>query len=188
MIYENDQPLGPMHSTDFDVITQGAGRAVHWRKDDSPALYGASSVFIFSTSDNSDPNANGRAYWAVKPNVDAVTCPDIKEKYAPPPFYALETPPRAVVLLRHFEVSPDNHMILSRDIEAFSHLGDTPDEDRSPALLYEDDRLLGPARSTEIGTKGLGGYRHLQSHGMTFSTSDNSDPRTNGRSYYVVFP
>jgi hypothetical protein len=188
MIYENAQPLGPMHSTDAQIVIAGNGRSLHWRTDEQPQLYAARSVFYFSASDNTNPTTNGRRYWAVKPKLDAITCPD-DGKYIPPPYSGLKTAPRAVVRLRNFEVSPNNHMILSGDIEEYSELGDSPeDENRSPALLFEDGRLLGPARATDIATKGLGGYSHRKSHGMVFSTSDNSDPRTNGRHYYVVFP
>jgi hypothetical protein len=185
VIYENDQPL-LMHSDINEITRKGGSRALHWRNDDRPTLYAARSVFIFSASDNSNPATNGRMYWAVNPILDAINCPDV---YVPPPYSGLESAPRAVVRLRHFEVSPDNHTILSRDIEEFSDFGDSPeDENKSPALLFEDGRPLGPAHATNIATRGLGGYSHRKSHGMVFSTSDNSDPRTNGRRYYVVFP
>lgn len=60
---------------------------------------------------------------------------------------------------------------------------------QSPVLLYEDDRLLGPAHSVhgEIMTAGNGLYSHWQGQ-MVFSASDNSDPNTNGRRYWAVVP
>jgi len=190
VIYENDQPL-LMHSDINEIAAKGGGIAIQWRNDDQPVLYAAKSMFMFSASDNTNPATNGRTYWAVKPKLDAISCPDMQGKYVPPPYSGLETTPRAVVRLRHFEVSPNNHMILSRDIEEFRNLGDSPeDPTKSPALLFENGRPLGPAHATDtdIATRGLGGYSHRKSHGMVFSTSDNSDPRTNGRRYYVVFP
>jgi hypothetical protein len=188
VIYENDQPL-LMHSDVNEIAEKGGGIALHWRSEDLPEMYAARSVFMFSASDNTNPATNGRMYWAVKPELDAITCPDMQGKYVPPPYSGLATTPRAVIRLRNFEVSPNHYMILSRDIEAFSDLGDSPeDEYKSPALLFEDGRPLGPARATDIATKGLGGYSHRKTHGMVFSTSDNSDPRKNGRRYYVVIP
>ncbi|MGY3489763.1 hypothetical protein ACVW1C_007646 [Bradyrhizobium sp. USDA 4011] len=61
------------------------------------------------------------------------------------------------------------------------------------ARLYEDDRLLGPANSTqeEIIDKGAGRfglYRDRWGYfgpALMFSTSDNTDPNTNGRKYHL---
>src|SRR5579872_6581963 len=53
-IYENDRPLGPPHSNHADIATQGHGRFSHW-----------GDKIAFSTSDNTNPNSNGRTYWAV---------------------------------------------------------------------------------------------------------------------------
>ena len=35
---------------------------------------------------------------------------------------------------------------------------------------------------------GKGRYSHWGARSLWFSTSDNSDPRTNGREYKVVYP
>lgn len=58
------------------------------------------------------------------------------------------------------------------------------------AKLYEDDMLIGPANSDpqEISAKGRGLYRLYKEVDETapilmFSTSDNTDPNTNGRKY-----
>ena len=61
---------------------------------------------------------------------------------------------------------------------------------RSKLLLYEDGKLLGPAHNAHIDTmeNGMGRWSHWGSHGIQFSTSDNTDPRTNGRQYKVVNP
>jgi hypothetical protein len=50
--------------------------------------------------------------------------------------------------------------------------------------LFEDDRQLGPAHALhdDIRTQGGGRYSHW-GHQVYFSTFDNSDPRTNGRTY-----
>jgi hypothetical protein len=48
---EDDTNLGPAHSPHDDVGRYGNGRFSHW-----------GATVVFSTSDNSDPNSNGRAY------------------------------------------------------------------------------------------------------------------------------
>jgi hypothetical protein len=57
MIYEDGKPLGPAHSNFADISKLGHGRFSWW----------TGQGFIFSTSDGSDPNDNGRHYWAVVP-------------------------------------------------------------------------------------------------------------------------
>lgn len=54
VVYENKTPLGPAHST-FAEVSSGHGRFAHWKG------FG----IIFSSSDGTDPNTNGRRYWAV---------------------------------------------------------------------------------------------------------------------------
>ena len=53
-LYENDALLGPPHAPHFDIRNRGGGAYSHWKGE----LY-------FSTSDNSDPNQNGRRYEIV---------------------------------------------------------------------------------------------------------------------------
>ena len=56
----------------------------------------------------------------------------------------------------------------------------------STLVLLEDGKPLGPAHTPheEIRQKGQGRYSHWQQF-VFFSTSDNSDPMTNGRKYTV---
>lgn len=69
----------------------------------------------------------------------------------------------------------------------------TPDTSRTPDAsrlsLLEQDRLIGKPHSihAEISAAGKGRYSHWGDM-LVFSSSDNSDPRTNGRSYAVAFP
>ncbi|MEA2895834.1 MAG: hypothetical protein QOJ84_1449 [Bradyrhizobium sp.] len=56
LVCENGVPLGPAHSVHAEIAGKGKGRFSHW----------ATSGFIFSASDNSDPNGNGRAYIATR--------------------------------------------------------------------------------------------------------------------------
>jgi len=53
-IYENGRPLGP-HSSYSNIRDYGMGRF----------FFGRRQGFLFTASDNSDPNTNGRTYWAV---------------------------------------------------------------------------------------------------------------------------
>lgn len=60
---------------------------------------------------------------------------------------------------------------------------------RSAAVLLEDGRPLGPAHSIHatIRERGGGAYSHWLDL-VYFSTSDGSDPRTNGREYAIERP
>jgi hypothetical protein len=55
LVCENNHALGPPHSLHAAIDAQGKGRFSHW----------AGMGFIFSASDNSDPNTNHRHYRAV---------------------------------------------------------------------------------------------------------------------------
>jgi hypothetical protein len=68
---------------------------------------------------------------------------------------------------------------------------DGADSTASKLLLFEDGRPLGPGHQPrqDVYVTGKGRYSHYKTaNGETdliFSTSDNSDPRTNGRTYTV---
>lgn len=51
VLFEDGRPLGPAHQGHDDIRRNGSGRFSHW----GAQLY-------FSTSDNTDPRANGRRY------------------------------------------------------------------------------------------------------------------------------
>lgn len=57
LLCENNYILGPMHAHHAEIAKNGAGRYSHWR----------GAGFIFSASDNTNPNSNGRDYWVVRP-------------------------------------------------------------------------------------------------------------------------
>jgi hypothetical protein len=61
---------------------------------------------------------------------------------------------------------------------------------RSSILVCENDRLLGPAHSVheDVAKIGRGRFSHWTGIELMFSTSDNSDPNVNRRSYYAVTP
>ena len=52
-LFEDGRPLGPAHALHALIRSEGCGRFSHW---------GPQQVLLFSTSDNSDPNRNGRVY------------------------------------------------------------------------------------------------------------------------------
>jgi EpsG family len=56
VLCENDHPIGPAHGSWADIVESGLGRFSHY--EDS---------VVFSSSDNSDPNFNGRLYTVVVP-------------------------------------------------------------------------------------------------------------------------
>ncbi len=60
---------------------------------------------------------------------------------------------------------------------------------KSSLILCEDNKTLGPGNAlhSEISNKGMGLYSHWMTY-LLFSTSDNSDPNTNGRRYEVLLP
>lgn len=177
MLYEDDRPLGPAHSTPHETIsTLGQGRFSHWK--------GNFSVFVFSSSDNTDPRTNGRTYWAVKPPVQRGSgiVPDV--------------PGEKHLLQRPFaRLGRSNFAVIAKD-PWFSSVADVPGQfdSSSPIMVYEDGKPIGPAHSTPhdtIGTLGHGRFSHWKAGDtsmLVFSSSDNSDPETNGRDYWVVKP
>ena len=59
-LYENGTRLGPAHSNPSDIVSLGGGRFSHWRQN--------GTTMYWSSSDNTDPATNGRAYWVVRPS------------------------------------------------------------------------------------------------------------------------
>lgn len=57
-LYENGRLLGPANSPQKEIIDKGEGR--FWLYRDISNYFGP--VLMFSTSDNTDPNTNGRKY------------------------------------------------------------------------------------------------------------------------------
>ncbi len=56
VLCEDGDLMGTPHSAHADIMKSGRGRYSHWGVN-----------MIFSTSDNSNPNSNGRTYVAVQP-------------------------------------------------------------------------------------------------------------------------
>lgn len=70
--------------------------------------------------------------------------------------------------------------------ERLATSNDAQNPQRSPLVVYENGKPLGPAHAPfdSIRTFGKGRYNHWQDV-VFFTTSDNSDPRSNGRTYEV---
>jgi hypothetical protein len=69
-LYENNIRLGPAHSSFSDITSLGYGRFSHWKEK--------RTTVSWSSSDNTDPMTNGRAYWLVRPfqpETDQLTAP-----------------------------------------------------------------------------------------------------------------
>ena len=162
LICENDLTLGPAHTVHVEISQLGQGRFSHWKD----------VGFIFSSSDGTNPQTNGRTYRAVKP---------------------AKAPPGTVLELNR---SSD----LFQKMNGFAHLWQAPsldseadsvdDPDRSPYVVYEDDQPLGPAHSEHFDIAGLGHGRfsHWRGIGFIVSSSDGTSPISNGRKYRVVLP
>jgi hypothetical protein len=75
-----------------------------------------------------------------------------------------------------------SHLTRYRDA---SDSADAPS--RSTLILCEDGNPLGPAHGmhADIRSKGLGRYSHWGPD-LVFSSSDNSNPNINNRSYWVI--
>jgi len=102
-------------------------------------------------------------------------------------------PPAGTVMQLHppfekFYASDVAYAVKVPQLDAFSDNVDTPR--RSNYLVYENDHPLGPAHSqhADISKIGNGRFSHWSEEGFIFSSSDNSDPRTTGRRYWVVLP
>lgn len=105
-------------------------------------------------------------------------------------------PGKMVELLLRIDKGP-GFSYQAQSFTLWKYADDSEDNMRSPVILYEDLTPIGPARSyiRDIQSIGLGrfahaklGYRPDSWRFVIFSTSDNSDPLTNGRKYWLVLP
>ena len=83
--------------------------------------------------------------------------------------------------------NPVGFVNVARMPDCFRASADDETDGRSPLLLLEDGKLLGPGHYpfTLVRDSGRGTFSHFRER-LWFSTSDNSDPRTNGRKYEVL--
>lgn len=161
ILLEDGRALGPAHAEHAAVRAHGAGRYSHWR-----------GSLIFSTSDNSDPNTNGRVY-AIARAADAGGGEAL---------YPRRPAVLRVTLAPPFASRAGRAWIAAVPADWPSDGPDTPR--RSPLRLLEDRVALGPAHAlhARIEQEGGGLYSHWRGE-LVFSTSDGSDPNENGRTY-----
>jgi len=104
------------------------------------------------------------------------------------PRYIVSMPPSLVISLGPF--THETGFAWTCAVAELKSESDAPyDEMRSPLVLLEDDRALGPPHSDHatIRNIGRGAYSHWQEY-IFLSTSDGSDPNKNGRQYFAVLP
>jgi hypothetical protein len=166
MLYEDGKPLGPGHNTFGEIDRLGGGRFAHLR----------GKGVVFSSSDNSDPNSNGRSYWVAVPDID----PAPKGKIVIPLVGPFEQYEHASV------VRPD----VTRSLDDVGDDSQIKGDARSPVMIYENGVPLGPGHGTfeVVSQLGAGRFAHWRGKGIVFSSSDNSNPNDNGRSYWAVLP
>lgn len=123
----------------------------------------------------------GAAYWA-------------KTSYQPDPNFTVgpDVAGEKRLLLKPFTRARGFEFVSERP-PLFDSVADTDDDPhRSPVELFENTTRLGPAHASalDIEKLGEGRFAHLRKNGASvhFSASDNSDPNTNGRAYWVVNP
>jgi Macrocin-O-methyltransferase (TylF) len=166
-LLENGIVLGPSHSLHTEIAELGGGRYSHWGE-----------TLFFSTSDNSDPSTNGRRYaLLLRPGV-------LPLRYRA----SAQRPGKGQqVLFDIDDVKPYRDRAFTAELPESQ--GDSDDEPhRSSLQLLENGIPLGPSHTshTEIAERGSGRYSHW-GETLFFSTSDNSDPNTNGRIYHGCF-
>lgn len=154
-LFEGEAALGPAHGVHETIRNVGGGRYSFW--------YGA---VYFATSDNSDPNSNGRTYTARLP-----ADPERKTWPLPAPFR------RAGTAGWIAELPPELHDLT--DSNEHPH--------RCRLRLLEEGQRLGPAHTVHdtIQKAGRGGYS-VWGNVVYFSASDNSDPNINGGRYSAL--
>lgn len=167
-IFENGIELGPPDSQNTDIMNLGQGRFNHWDGGQGQALF-------FSASDNSNPVSNGRVYTYIVGKITA----------------ANEIDPSLVAKEGSYGTTGFAYFI-EKD---FGTPADTfPDLSESKLQIYEDGKPLGPAHTDPalVHQLGQGRFCYLQTSKhlrLYFSSSDNTDPRINGRTYtWEVLP
>jgi hypothetical protein len=131
-------------------------------------IIGGTAVFLIFFSGTLfvlDRNADNRV-------TDPSACPDGEKIFLTKPFPLLEGHAYKAAL-------PSLAKLSDSDVKLFY----------SPASLCEDNEVLGPPHTfhVEIAKTGFGRFSHF-GDSVIFSSSDNSDPNSNGRQYAIVVP
>ena len=170
---ENDKLLGPEQAIHDSIRKRGRGLFSFWN-----------DYLYFSTSDNSDPNTNGRTYRIVgasrvepKPSEGKPAA----NQRSPCATHADSADRITGPFLRN----AGHGYVVALPNRAPGDSSSAPQG--SNLLLCEDNKPLGPAHTVheDIRRTGQGAFSHWGKN-LFFSTSDNSDPNTNGRTYLVI--
>jgi hypothetical protein len=184
VLLEDGEPLGRGHHSHDDVRALGRGRFSHW-----------GSTIFFSTSDNSDPNTNRRVYSIIPPEGWEGTLETAAVAPKAPPRTVSEAPPRAErvapdLAKRRVErvIPPEEILPIGGNEYSFSVPLEWMCDSRSVStlILLENQHPLPHPHSwhSDIEKLGRGRYSHWQGE-VRFAASDNSDPRSNGKTYMV---
>jgi hypothetical protein len=176
LLFEDGRPLGPAHSLHADIAALGHGRFSHW----------TGAGFIFSSSDGTSPQSNGRTYLAMRIDPEPAFAP---QQPTPEPEPTHELADGTIRLLRPFDKMAGSDLAFVVRAPSLEQLSDSETAPmHSPFLLFEDDRPLGPAHSVhvDIATLGHGRFSHWTGTGFIFSSSDGTSPQSNGRTYLAV--
>lgn len=168
-LFEDGLPLGPAHSFHEDVRSIGFGRYSHWNGD-----------ICFSSSDNSSPAENGRRY-----EIQIFTYENLLPLSQQDDFSFKK---KKIFYVSHSDISHKKEFAWSIALPPKFPPGD--DEGApffSKLKFFENGMELGPAHAihSDIERHGEGRYSHYK-HQLFFSSSDNTSPLENGRSYQIL--
>ncbi len=163
-LFEDGVELTAGGARHAEIRELGGGRFSHW----GASLY-------FSSSDGSDPLTSGRAYSIIFSQAQVVA--DSRWAFTP----VVEIAPAEIKSGEGFASAYDLPVTITgwaSDLETLNG---------SRLVLLEDGvpLPLAHARFEEIGSLGRGRYLHVGPR-VWFSTTDNSDPRENGRRYVIA--
>ena len=109
--------------------------------------------------------------------------------------YSYAEPPKpagvAIRLNRPFFEFHGSDVAFAVNVPSLDPSSDTMEfQKRSPFMLYENTTPLGPAHTehADIVKYGHGRFSHWNGSGFIFSSSDGTNPKSNGRAYWAVIP
>lgn len=236
-VFEDQRQLGQPHAIHDSIAKVGMGRFSHW----------GTSIY-FSSSDNTDPTANGRSYELFIPatalakersfaqtNGRPLVGPferrpegwtaSVAEGNKPSPqtelclfrgddliwraitdgagrlVIAPATEDEANVSNSKFRIAACNMQVLappfghvrglmwSKSLPELADVSDIVGDNRSRSFVFEDGRQLPDPHASHdtIADEGAGRFSHWE-HSIFLSSSDGSDPNTNGRTYLLLTP
>src|SRR5262249_16460405 len=151
-------------------MDKGGGRYSFWL-----------DTVYFSTSDNSDPASNGRTYSIARFEIESEQ--EATRDRSAPDLASLE--PTTPIVGPYVRRGGKGWSItLPEELHGLTDNNEFPE--RSRLVLLEDEKLLGPGHDRHAAIIQEGGGRYsFWLDTLYFSTSDDSDPASNGRSYSI---